>query len=159
MPNNTQRGPNANKRPPSISVTPAGMVWNQEKQKWAPSTGTKRKRPNSRKSGGGGFFCTDVSCVNKNAVAANVPKRNPYEASKNIFIAKANKEISNLEDKIKKMSGTPEEKLKYLKKELEKIKKKYNAGGEDNVNTFNETPRPNGYSSPYSRKTRKSRKN
>ena len=55
MQNNTKRGPNANKRPPPISVAPAGKFWDQEDQKWRNfvpltlPTGIKRKRP-SRKT-------------------------------------------------------------------------------------------------------------
>lgn len=56
MPNNsTQRGSNANRRPPPISVAPVGKFWNQEDQKWRNfvqltlPVGVKRKRP-SRKT-------------------------------------------------------------------------------------------------------------
>ena len=54
--NNTNRGPNANRRPPPISAAPAGKFWDQEEQKWqifVPlklPTGVKRPRPNTRKA-------------------------------------------------------------------------------------------------------------
>lgn len=123
------------------------------------------ERRKSRKTGGGGFFCTGVNCVNNNAVVASVPTRNPYvsqTAALNNLIIKAGKEISDLEDEIKNMSGTYNEKKGYYLKKLNEILKKYNLG-EEHFPYLS----PNGMSSPRNnipkhiktRKTRKTRKN